>query len=88
MTPTPAVDNPILVELLGIAQVLAGRHELTVTARTLDEAIAAVQAVCPGLRVRAGHFLYCLDGGPFLSAGNTPLPPGARLLWLGADVGG
>jgi hypothetical protein len=83
------------VEFYGVPRLRAGRSELTVTAGTVAEALAAVERVCPGLAglVRAGefldpHYLLSIDGQRFVTDREEPLQPGERLLLLSADVGG
>src|SRR5207245_10404950 len=46
-----AVDGPVqvMVEFYGIPRQRAGRAELTVTARTVGDVLAAVERACPGL---------------------------------------
>jgi molybdopterin converting factor small subunit len=73
----------------------AGRSELSVTAATVAEALAAVIATIPGLaNLRSSdgqmspHYLLSLDGERFLSDMSEPLRPGDRLVILSADAGG
>jgi hypothetical protein len=85
----------VTVEFYGIPRERAGRAELTVTADTVAEALAAIERACPGLRglLRpdgglAPQYLLSIDGQRFLTDVSQPVPAGARLLLLSADVGG
>ena len=91
------MDGPlwVTVEFYGIPRQRAGRAELTVTARTVADALAAVERACPGLAglVQPGgrlasHFLLSVDGRKFASDEHRCLEPGERLLLLSADAGG
>jgi molybdopterin converting factor small subunit len=83
------------VEFFGVPRLRAGRSQVTVAARTLEEALAAVSAACPGLTglVRedgglAPHYLVSIDGRQFVSDLDQALRPGDRVLLLSADAGG
>ena len=85
----------VTIEFYGIPRLRAGRAQLIVAARTLGEALAAVERVCPGLAglVRsdgrlASHYLLSIDGRRFTTDLDEPLRPGNRLLLLSADAGG
>jgi molybdopterin converting factor small subunit len=86
---------PVTVEFFGLPRQRAGRAELTTAARTVRDALEAVRRACPNLagvltpdgRVNA-QYLVSLNGERFVTDLREPLPPGARLLLLGADAGG
>ena len=85
----------VTVEFFGVPRLRAGRKELTVSAVTAGEALAAVMDACPtltGLREPDGRlapqYLLSLDGERFLTDLAEPLRPGDRLLLLSADAGG
>jgi molybdopterin converting factor small subunit len=85
----------VTVEFYGIPRQRAGRSELTVAARTVGDALAAVQSACPGLEgllspdgKLASHYLLSLDGQEFAADERLPLKQGQRLLLLSADAGG
>lgn len=86
---------PVVVEFLGVPRLRAGCAELTVTAGTVAEALAAVERACPGLGgllrsdgQLAGHCLLSLNGRQFVEDLQRPLCAGDRLLLLSADAGG
>jgi molybdopterin converting factor small subunit len=85
----------VTVEFYGIPRQRAGRAELTVTAQTVGEVLAAIEVSCPGLTglmqsdgSLATHYLLSLDGREFAANGRQSLRQGQRLLLLSADVGG
>jgi molybdopterin converting factor small subunit len=85
----------VTVELFGVPRVRAGLAELSVSAATAGEALAALAAACPGLgelRLPDGRlapqYLLSLDGERFVTDLTEPLRPGERLLLLSADAGG
>ena len=85
----------VTVEFYGIPRQRAGRGELTVAARTVGDALAAVEAACPGLAgllrpdgKLSPHYLLSLDGQEFAADEGLPLKQGQRLLLLSADAGG
>jgi hypothetical protein len=85
----------VTVEFYGVPRLRAGRGELTVTATTVADVLAAVALACPGLAgLRrpdgrlAPHYLLSLDGERFVTDPAQPLRPGDRLLLLSADAGG
>jgi molybdopterin converting factor small subunit len=85
----------VVVEFFGIPRARAGRAELGVEAKTVGEALAAVEAACPdlkGLRRADGRlapqYLLSLAGREFVTEPGQPLRPGDRLLLLSADAGG
>jgi molybdopterin converting factor small subunit len=84
----------VTVELFGMPRLRAGRAELAVEARTVAEALAAIELACPGLRglLRgarlAPHYLLSVNGVKFVEDLASPLKPGDRLLVLSADAGG
>jgi len=84
-----------MVEFYGIPRQRAGRAELTVTARTVGDVLAAVERACPGLAglVQPGgrlasHYLLSVDGREFAADGQRRVKSGDRLLLLSADAGG
>ena len=85
----------VTVEFYGVPRQRAGRAELTVTAGTVAEVLAAVEAACPGLAgLRrpdgrlAPHYLLSIDGREFVADVRQQLRPGDRVLLLSADAGG
>jgi molybdopterin converting factor small subunit len=91
------VDGPVevTVEFFGVPRQRAGRAELTVTARTIGEALSAIESACPGLACLvqpsgrlASHYLLSVDGREFAADPRRPVKPGERLLLLSADAGG
>jgi sulfur-carrier protein len=85
----------VTVEFFGMPRVRAGRAELTVSAATAGEALAAVVEACPtlaGLHQSGGRlapqYLLSLDGERFVTDLTQPLRSGDRLLLLSADAGG
>jgi molybdopterin converting factor small subunit len=85
----------VTVEFFGMARQRTGRRELTVSAATAGEAVAALLEACPELRGLRGpdgrlapHYLLSLDGRQFLTDLDHPLRGGERLLLLSADAGG
>ena len=85
----------VTVEFYGVPRARAGRKELTVSAATAGDAIAAVVVACPnlaGLRRPDGRlapeYLLSLDGERFVTDLAQPLRPGDRLVLLSADAGG
>jgi molybdopterin converting factor small subunit len=86
---------PVTVEFFGVPRARAGRAELALSARTVAELLAAMEAACPGLKgIRrpdgrlAPQYLLSLDGREFLSDPAYQLRPGDRVLLLSADAGG
>jgi molybdopterin converting factor small subunit len=85
----------VTVEFYGISRLRAGRGELSVTAATVSEALAAVMAAIPGLSGLfssdgrlSPHYALSLNGERFLTDMSKPLQTGDRLLILSADAGG
>lgn len=83
----------VIVEFYGVPRQRAQRAELPVRATTAGEALQAVEAACPALRVLergalAKHVRLSLDGRRFITDLGERLPEGARLLLLSADAGG
>ncbi|HZY90435.1 MAG TPA: hypothetical protein VFE78_36775 [Gemmataceae bacterium] len=85
----------VTVELFGVPRARAGCAELTLSAATAGEALAALAEACPGLgELRrpdgrlAPQYLLSLDGERFVTDLAEPLRPGERLLLLSADAGG
>jgi hypothetical protein len=88
-------ESTVTVELLGLARHRAGCTELTATGGTIADLLHSVVKSCPGLHdlIAADgsvtrHYLLCADGEWFVNDLSGRLPPGARLLILGADPGG
>jgi molybdopterin converting factor small subunit len=85
----------VMVEFFGIPRARAGCQEMTLSAATPREALAALVADCPGLeglclpdgRLAPGYLLS-LDGTRFVTDLDQPLRTGERLLLLSADAGG
>jgi hypothetical protein len=85
----------VTVEFFGIPRLRAGRRELRVQAGTARSALAAVEAVCPGLRgvcredgTLSPHYLLSRDGERFITDLGEVVEAGERLLLLSADAGG
>jgi hypothetical protein len=84
----------VVVEFYGLPRRRAGRTDLRVAARTVQDALRAVVEACPGLdglcfgKAISSQYLVSLDGKRFVTNLNERLPAGARLLILGADAGG
>jgi molybdopterin converting factor small subunit len=84
----------VTVEFFGVPRLRAGRAELAVEARTVAEALAAIERACPRLEglVKAGrlapHYLLSVNGEWFVTRLDEPLAPSTRLLLLSADAGG
>jgi molybdopterin converting factor small subunit len=85
----------VTVELFGTARHLAGVATVTVQGRAIADLLRAVERTCArleGLVMPDGalsrRFLVSIDGERFVSDLAEPMPPGARLLILGADAGG
>jgi molybdopterin converting factor small subunit len=92
---TAAKQVVVTVEFFGVPRARAGRTEMTVSAATVGEVLAAVAGACPKLAdvVRpdgclASHYLLSRDGERFVSGLDEPLREGERLLLLSADAGG
>jgi hypothetical protein len=90
-----ALDGLVTVELLGMARHRAGRAEVRAHGQSVAEVLRAVTSECPGLAGLLGergelsrHYLVSLDGERFLHDLTEVVPPGHRLLILGADAGG
>jgi sulfur-carrier protein len=88
------VAEPVTVELFGTARLRAGRPELRASGRTVGELLRSVIAECPALDVLqtggglSRHYLISLDGERFVDDPAQMVPPGSRVLILGADAGG
>ena len=87
--------SDVIVELFGVPRAKAGRAEITLPAATASEALAALEAACPGLgELRrpdgrlAPQYLLSVDGERFVADLAEPLRPGVHLLLLSADAGG
>lgn len=81
------------VEFYGLARLRAGRADLIVEAGTVQQALAAAQAACPGLRVLRDNrvspeYLVSLGGTRFTTNLDEPLADGDTVLVFGADAGG
>jgi molybdopterin-guanine dinucleotide biosynthesis protein A len=86
---------PITFELYGVPRLRAGRATVEVPEVALRPAVAALIRECPALATilqpdGSLHPAYrlSLEGEEFLTDLDQPVPPGARLLLLAADVGG
>jgi molybdopterin converting factor small subunit len=85
----------VTIEFYGIPRQRAGRAELTVQARTIDDLLSQVEQACPALAglVRpdgrlAPQYLLNVDGREFATDLQRRLYPGERVLLLSADAGG
>ncbi|MGH7162872.1 MAG: MoaD/ThiS family protein, partial [Planctomycetota bacterium] len=85
----------VKIELFGIARARAGREELRVRAKSLAEALRALEDACPALAPEvisggklAEAYVASLNGERFLSHPDAPLRDGDALLILGAQSGG
>jgi molybdopterin converting factor small subunit len=90
-----SAPGAVTVEFFGIPRQRAGRAELRVSAASVTEALAAVQAVCPRLvdlraadgRI-AANYLVSINGNGFVTDPSAAMHPGDHLLVLSADAGG
>jgi hypothetical protein len=89
------IATNVTVELLGMARHRSGRSELTVPGHTVADIAHGVVMACPALAgiisaegVLSRHYLFCLDGGPFIDDPTITIPAGCRLVIFGADAGG
>jgi hypothetical protein len=89
------IEPPVTVEFFGMARHRAGRSELCAAGHTIGDLLESVIAQCPrlaGLVFDTGqlsrHYLISLDGERFVDDPAAPVPPGCRVLILGADPGG
>lgn len=87
--------GPVTIEFLGMARHRAGRPELRASGRTVADLLRAVAAECPnlgGLLTTGGtlsrHYLISFDGESFVDNPDEMVPPGCRVLILGAEAGG
>jgi molybdopterin converting factor small subunit len=85
----------VTVEFFGVPRMRAGRGELTISAGTVADLLAAVERACPGLTgllqpdgQLAPHYLLSLDGRSFVTDTKQRLHAGDRILLLSADAGG
>lgn len=85
----------VTVELFGVARHKAGRDQLIAHGITVRELLRSVADGCPPLNDLIGadgllskHYLVSIDGERFVSELDDAVPPGSRLLILGADAGG
>jgi molybdopterin converting factor small subunit len=82
------------VEFLGIPRERAGISEMKLEADTLGQVLGELSARCPGLSElitpKGLHpsVVANLNGDEFVSALDTPLADGDRLLILSAEAGG
>jgi molybdopterin converting factor small subunit len=83
------------VEFFGIARQKADRAELQVSGHTVAQLLDQVERACPRLNNLLNddgsisrHFLVSIDGHTFVDDPAAIVPPGAKLLVLGADAGG
>jgi len=88
-------DEIVVAELYGPLRLAAGLAAVPVTARTLGEALAEVEARCPSLggRLRDGaglapHVRVAVNGRTFVDDPDLRLAPGDRLVLLPAAAGG
>jgi hypothetical protein len=94
MNATEANYDWVEVEFYAVPRLRAGVAACRVPAGALADVLRAVLAQCPGLAPLlpdgqpGPHVLVSLDGQRFLHDPGEPIPPGARLLVLSADVGG
>jgi molybdopterin converting factor small subunit len=85
----------ITIELFGVPRLRAGTEAVSVEARSLGEALAALGEACPALASAllhdgklSPHFLVALNGRQFTADPGTALSPGDVLVLLSADAGG
>ncbi|MEO7327472.1 MAG: MoaD/ThiS family protein [Minicystis sp.] len=85
----------ITIELFGVPRLRAGTDAVRVEARSLGEALTALEEACPALAsglLREGklspHYLVALNGRQFTADPGTQLSPGDVLVLLSADAGG
>ena len=85
----------VTVEFYGIPRQRAKRAELTVTAWTVGQLVAAIETACPELASLTAsdgqlrpQYLLSLDGHEFVTDRQRRLKPGERWLLLSADAGG
>lgn len=84
----------IVVEFFGIARLKAGISEIKVSGDVLRDVLQQLEKelFSPGELIQLGqlspHYRISLDGREFLSHLDAPIPPRARLILLGADIGG
>jgi molybdopterin-guanine dinucleotide biosynthesis protein A len=87
---TSGDDSPVVLELLGRAQLAAGRREIETPVGTLAEVLAAappeLELVQEGRVAR--HHLVSIDGRSFLRDLRVPIGPGEHVIVLDASVGG
>src|SRR5262245_20036989 len=92
--PVGLADKSVLVELFGVPRHRAGRASLRVEAASLAAIIGDVIAACPALgellddSLGPRGCLVSLNGERFLSDPTEHVPPGSRIVILGADAGG
>lgn len=83
----------VRVEFYGLARLQAGVTGFLVEAATVGEALVAVEATCPALKVvRDGwlspYYLVSVGGGSFTADLRAPCRAGDTLIIVGADAGG
>jgi molybdopterin-guanine dinucleotide biosynthesis protein A len=85
----------ITFEFFGLARRRSGRDTLQVAARTVGEALAALEKACPGLSgsvVEAGrlspHYRLSINAREFVTDAGRVLVDGDRLIVLSAESGG
>lgn len=95
MPETQAGQVPIVIELYGVPRLRAGQSQLTVSAGTVAEAMAALERQCPALAgtvVDQGRLLTAyrvsLNGEKFVTDPGMRLRPGDSLVLIAADAGG
>jgi sulfur-carrier protein len=85
----------VTVELFGVARHRAGAAELSADGRTIADLLRSVERLCPALNdlfasdgSLSRRYLISFDGERFVSDLADEIPPGSRVLILGADAGG
>ena len=85
----------VTIELFGVPRLRAGREAVTVDARSVGEALAALALACPALEptVLPGgkvsrHYLVAVNGVQLAAPPEAPLHDGDVLVLMAADAGG
>ena len=88
-------DRQITVEFFGVPRQRAGCASTLVAARTVAEALVAVEKQHPGLRGLLGadgsvaaQYRVSIDGQQFITRPDVAVQPTQHILILSADAGG